>query len=44
MVEHNIALHSQIISQQGKLVKENPKDDFKNTVFNVFAPVRKVPC
>lgn len=41
MVEHNIAPHSQIISQRGKTGKGNPKDDFKNTVINVFAPVRK---
>lgn len=41
MVGHNITPHSQIISQRGKTGKGNPKDDFKNTVINVFAPVRK---
>ena len=29
MVGHNIAPHSQIISQRGKTGKGNPKDDFK---------------
>lgn len=37
----DIALHPRIISRRGKLVKENPKDDLKNWVINVFAPVRK---
>lgn len=41
MVGHNIATHSQIISQREKTGKGNPKDDFKKTVINVFAPVRK---
>lgn len=44
MVGHNVALR---LSHSGvKLVKETLKMIFKNTVINVFAPVRKkkVPC